>query len=156
MIDSRGYKDPDVGSFVSLPNGDELEVGSMLCPEKGNAMTDYEEVWRELPVPSGPQVAWILQSMDPKVTTFLGRVARYFLAFQQSEGRPFSARREDLNPDENKWVVKYSIGDATMPSIQWCQELSNGAERDWSVGNVVVIAGEQYRVLAIEASSAVR
>jgi len=112
-------------------------------------MTDYEEVWRELPVPPGAQIAWILQSVDRKETTFLGRVSGYFLAFQQAEGGPFSARREDLNGGD-KWSLKYSIGDATMPSAEDCLEAAKGRETKWSTGHVIDIAGDQYRVLAIE------
>ncbi len=119
-------------------------------------MTDYEEVWRELPVLSGAQIAWILQSVDLKDTTFLGWVAGYFLAFQQAEGGPFSARREDLNVEDDKWSMKYSIGDASMPSAEDCLEAANGREREWSTESIVDIGGDQYRVLATEIFEAVQ
>lgn len=153
LIDSRGYSDPDVGSFTSLPNGDDLETGSMPCPEKGNAMTEYEEVWRDLPIPSSEGFSWIMQSVDRKGTTFVGRVAGYFLAFEQSYDGSFSAKRQDLDAQSNVWNVTYSIGNGRMPLIEECTEASTQFGSQWTIGDIVPIAGDQYRVVALKAAN---
>lgn len=68
-IDSRNSFDAvDCGTFSTLPNGDDLEVGSMPRPDlPGTPMTEYEEVWRELKFREGPEgpgkgVSWVLES----------------------------------------------------------------------------------------------
>ncbi|KFY70834.1 hypothetical protein V498_10185, partial [Pseudogymnoascus sp. VKM F-4517 (FW-2822)] len=63
-IDSLGPSDPDEGVFTPLPNGDDLETGSMPCAHKGDAVTEYEEVWRKLDPVAGPKRAWIVQSVE--------------------------------------------------------------------------------------------
>ncbi|OBT49548.1 hypothetical protein VE04_10028, partial [Pseudogymnoascus sp. 24MN13] len=63
-IDSLGPSDPDEGIFSPLPNGDDLETGSMPCAHKNDAVTDYEEVWRKLDLVPGPKRAWIIQTVE--------------------------------------------------------------------------------------------
>jgi len=79
--------DPDEGIFSPLPNGDDLETGSMPCAHKNDAVTDYEEVWHKLSLVPGPKRAWIIQSVEnsPRGGTFLGRVAGSFMALRESE-----------------------------------------------------------------------
>ena len=49
-LDSHNSFDSvDSGTFVTLPNGNDLEQGSMPRPDiPGNPVTQYEEIWREL------------------------------------------------------------------------------------------------------------
>lgn len=71
--------------FTTLPNGDDLETGSMPCANRANAVTEYEEVWRKLSPRPGPKLAWILQSVEGK--TFLGRIGGGYMALSQEAGR---------------------------------------------------------------------
>lgn len=97
----------DCGIFVNLPNGDQLETGTM--PRKpGGSPLPYEEIWRDLPPLEGPEdvstnisrtrkaQAWILESlnMDDKraadtesteIKIFLARLGGTFLALQQAQ-----------------------------------------------------------------------
>lgn len=148
IIDSLGPSDPDEGSFTPLPNGDDLETGSMPCPEKGGAITEYEEVWRNLKPRDGVKWAWILQSGDVK--TFLGRVGGGYMALRQGEGKAFGARREEWEVD-GKWSAKYEIGAVDgLPSLAAAgKEMFDGEER-WSVGDNVEVLGDQYVVRAWE------
>lgn len=149
-IDSLGPSDPDEGEFTKLPNGDYFETGSMPYAEKGNAVTQYEEVFRELMPFPGPKHAWILQSMDGK--TFLGRAAGRFMALSQNDGGGFSARSEEWNEQEG-WKTKYAIG-----NIDGVPSLAGGPliEGDWTwkVGAKVEIRGAGYVVRGCESLEA--
>lgn len=155
IIDSRGYTEPDQGTFSQLPNGDDLETGTMPCPEKGNVMTDYEEVWRDLPVTgeSGGRAAWIVQSVDDvEGTTFVGRLGNAFMAFRKSRDGSFFAKREEWGEKENRWQTKYLVGDHSTPWLEGAGDWSLREESSWSVGEVVHdLKGVQYRVRAFEA-----
>ncbi|GAB1198319.1 hypothetical protein APSETT444_007638 [Aspergillus pseudonomiae] len=68
-IDSHNsFDDVDCGTFTTLPNGDDLETGSMARPDvPGAPVTEYEEVWRELTFKEGPEgsgqgASWVLES----------------------------------------------------------------------------------------------
>jgi hypothetical protein len=113
-------------------------------------MTSYEEVWRELPMSPSTQSAWILQRTDPSGTTFLGRLAGYFLSFRQTEGGSFSARREDWDAHGEKWRMKYSIGGDEIVWITQCAMPVIDPDRPWKVGDSVQLLGEQYQVCAFE------
>ncbi|KAJ5106318.1 hypothetical protein N7456_002993 [Penicillium angulare] len=99
-LDSHNaFESADCGTFVSLPNGDDLETGSMPRPDvSGTPISDYEEVWRELPFRDGPEgsgngISWVLESDDGDLEekagtsnvskTFLGRIWGTYLALQQ-------------------------------------------------------------------------
>lgn len=100
-LDSHNSFDAvDCGTFSTLPNGDDLETGSMPRPDlPGAPITEYEEVWRELPFrpgPEGPQrgLSWVLESKGPEVSsvgeggvrverTFLARIWGTYLALRQ-------------------------------------------------------------------------
>ncbi|OAL30881.1 hypothetical protein AYO20_08574 [Fonsecaea nubica] len=156
-IDSRGYTEPDVGSFKPASQStDSIETGSMLHPET-NIMTPYEEVWRTLPAtftyrfPS----AWILRSVDGK--TFLGQLGGDFLALKGGNEGPagmtgFCARREAWDDTKGAWITKYETGDEQnlqyLPRL--AQETQNraGKEMEWvegsKEGDTVDIFGAQY------------
>ncbi|OQV04009.1 hypothetical protein CLAIMM_08963 isoform 1 [Cladophialophora immunda] len=115
-IDSRGYTDPDIGSFQPASEStDSIETGSMLHPET-NTMTPYEEVWRTLS-PSFTEhfpSAWILRSVDGR--TFLGQLGGDFLALKGGSEGPagmtgFCARREIWDDGKAEWTTKYEAGD---------------------------------------------
>ncbi|CAH0005078.1 unnamed protein product [Clonostachys byssicola] len=100
---------PDEAHFEKLPNGDDLEIGSTPCPHKGGALTEYEEVWRDITSRKQPEdPSWILQSADG--TTFIGRVGTIYLAIRKSETGNFSARREDLSSSNQTWEVTFESG----------------------------------------------
>ncbi|KFY45415.1 hypothetical protein V495_02993 [Pseudogymnoascus sp. VKM F-4514 (FW-929)] len=152
VIDSLGPSDPDEGIFSPLPNGDDLETGSMPCAHKNDVVTDYEEVWRKLdPVP-GPKRAWIIQSVEdsPNGGTFLGRVAGSFMALRQNEDLSFSVRSESL--DENaQWNAIYAIGKVEgVPSFAGVGVSEFEGEEEWKEGNIVSVLDRKYVVRAFE------
>lgn len=74
---------------MTLPNGDELETGSMPRPDRpGAPVTSYEEVWRNLSFREGPEgpgrgISWVLESDDGSESTQQeaeSRVSKVFLA----------------------------------------------------------------------------
>ncbi|KFY17892.1 hypothetical protein V492_00308 [Pseudogymnoascus sp. VKM F-4246] len=149
---SLGPSDPDEGIFSPLPNGDDLETGSMPCAHKNDVVTDYEEVWRKLdPVP-GPKRAWIIQSVEnsPNGGTFLGRVAGSFMALRQSEDLSFSVRSEGLDGN-SQWNVKYAVGQVEgLPSFAGIGISEFEGEGEWKEGNTVSVLGSKYVVRAFE------
>jgi hypothetical protein len=151
-IDSNGFTAPDEGSFTDMPNGDSLEVGSMPCPERGGAVTDYEEVWRVMdPVP-GPKRAWILESVDGNERkTFLGRIGGGYMALSDRKGTKFAARSEEWDETKKSWNTKYSIGDGEeVPSLAGIAQEGFEDEESWTEGGKVVVAGTEYMVRAFE------
>ncbi|CAK7215193.1 hypothetical protein SCUCBS95973_002398 [Sporothrix curviconia] len=165
IIDSRNAFAPDEGSFVALPNGDSLETGSMPCPERGGAVTPYEEVWRTLS--TGRERGWILQRDDgddaeatvtaaatAKTTAFLGRVGSEFFAMVQTRGGgPLSVQREALETvdgGKQNWVVKFRDGEAPLPSLAAAGLLAFPGEASWTEGDEVDIQGALYTVRALE------
>ncbi|OJJ43636.1 hypothetical protein ASPZODRAFT_154473 [Penicilliopsis zonata CBS 506.65] len=98
-IDSHNAFDAvDCGTFVQLPNGDDLETGEMPRPDlPGAPVRAYEEVWRALSFRTGPEgspggISWVLESEENEeaeaVTvaikkTFLARIWGSYLAVQQ-------------------------------------------------------------------------
>lgn len=133
-LDSHNsFESADCGTFVSLPNGDELETGSMPRPDLPAApVTEYEEVWRELPFEEGPEgprkgVSWVLESDDGGVResvegevevkkTFLGRIWGVYLALRQGQTH---VRRRD---GTGNWVVKKTGGVVSARREEWSSE----------------------------------
>jgi Protein HRI1 len=141
IIDSLGSTEPDEGTFTPLPNGDDIETGSMPCAEKGNRVTDYEEVWRKLSPPPGTGHGWILQSLAGM--TFLGRIGGAYMALSEEEGRRFGARSEEWDV-ENGWRVKYAIGDVEeVPSFANIGSKLLDGEAAWRIGETVVVLGKK-------------
>jgi hypothetical protein len=156
-IDSRGYEDPDEGTFETLDNGDQLETGEMACPEKGGAITPYEEVWRGLPVPAAERFpyAWILQSVEASAkdldgTVFLGKVGGEFVAMGSVKGGAFSTSREVWIESEERWTEKYSVNNSVVPSISGDGSVEFQGEATWKAGDLVQISQRTYRVVAWE------
>ncbi|KUJ21275.1 uncharacterized protein LY89DRAFT_705116 [Mollisia scopiformis] len=163
-LDSLGLtEEPDEGDFTTLPNGDSLETGAMPCPEKGMAVTQYEEVWQVLAPQSGPDgekgSAWILESIDAADTmkTFLGRIGGSYMAMRGKTGEAwkegeFGARSEEWDASDRKWKNKHVIGYiAGLPSPA---ELGTGlfaGEDTWKEGDKVAVLGQEYIVRAFEA-----
>jgi hypothetical protein len=145
-IDSRGYTEPDLGVFTKLPNGDDLEVGEMPCPEKGGAVTAYEEIWHEFPAPAEGTVSWIVRNDDPETgITFLGRLENAYLAFRKTLEGKFTALREAWDPKTGKWEVKYRIGDDEVPTMKDVVKSDLGS----IVSKTSIdVSGASYRVIA--------
>ncbi|KAJ6005328.1 hypothetical protein N7451_003272 [Penicillium sp. IBT 35674x] len=129
-LDSHdAFESVDCGTFVSLPNGDDLETGSMPRPDlPGAPEREYEEVWRELPFREGPEgakkgISWVLESDDGDlgeqegeftvVKTFLGRIWGTYLALQQKQ---VHVRRKDAS---GRWVVSKNGAAASARREEW-------------------------------------
>lgn len=107
-LDSNdAFESVDCGTFVTLPNGDDLETGVMPRADlPGAPEREYEEVWRELAFRKGPEgasggISWVLESDNGDLDgpgsgfgrgeegevlvnkTFLGRIWGTYLALQQ-------------------------------------------------------------------------
>ncbi|KAK1148507.1 hypothetical protein N8T08_009513 [Aspergillus melleus] len=178
-IDSHNsFSVADCGTFTALPNGDDLEIGSMPRPDKpGAPVTDYEEVWRELTFREGPEgprkgVSWVLESKhqiqegdEKKVArTFLARVWGTYVVIRQmqiigrshgssdisvKEGRAVSARREEWDPTTG-WAAKYVLPGKgeELPSMKSLERECMGA---WRIpGETVVVCGDKYTVRSFE------
>lgn len=135
----------------------------MPNPDNDNIPQPYEELWKEIDIPAGPDLfssaqstrncAWILQSIDENPTkTFLGRAGGAYLALQSGpEG--FGAKREELDSDRGRqwggWMVKYSIGNCVgLPSIAAAGLYIFEKENTWEAGKEVEIMGRKYVVRA--------
>lgn len=147
IIDSLGFTDPDEASFTKLSNGDELEVGETKCPHKNDAMTAYEEVWRDVTAHENlSEPSWILRSKEGN--TFIGRVGN--LCQGNSKGsHGFSARREDFE-GSGEWKASFEEGDtSSIPRVvDVLQELKT--KSNWSVGDNITIGGLEFSITALE------
>ena len=132
-LDSHNaFESVDCGTFVSLPNGDDLETGVMPRPDvTGAPETEYEEIWRELPFRTGPEgskkgLSWVLESDDEKLgkeegevtvtKTFIGRIWGTYLALRQTQTH---TRQKD--PSGN-FIVKKSGADVSARREEWDSE----------------------------------
>lgn len=180
-LDSHdAFESADCGTFVTLPNGDDLETGSMPRPDlPGAPETEYEEVWRELPFKEGPEgpgkgMSWVLESDDGElegegevtvVKTFLGRLWGTYMALQQTQ----THTRQRSSSGE--WVVKKTGADVSARREEWSSawedryvvgsaggmlpSMENGLEGEgqgsWRVpGEKVSVEGRTYIVRAFE------
>lgn len=129
-LDSHGeFSSADCGTFVPLPNGDDLETGVMPRPDvPGAPPTEYEEIWRELPFRDGPEgahggISWVLESDDDDLVgkegeftvtkTFLGRIWGIYLALQQTQ---VHSRRKTPS---GEWEVRKSGADVCIRREEW-------------------------------------
>lgn len=129
-LDSRNaFEAVDCGTFVPLPNGDSLEMGSMPRHDlPGAPDKEYEEVWRELPFREGPEgpkkgLSWVLESDDgdlgsgeEEVTvtkTFIGRIWGTYLALSQTQTH---TRQKTAS---GELVVKKSGADVSARREEW-------------------------------------
>ncbi|KAJ5503568.1 Cytochrome P450 [Penicillium fimorum] len=140
-LDSHNaFETIDCGTFVPLPNGDDLEMGSMPRHDlPGAPDKEYEEVWRELPFREGPEgpdkgLSWVLESDDGdlgsgegEVTvtkTFIGRIWGTYLALSQEQTH---TRQKTPSGD---LVVKKSGADVSARREEW----SSGWNEKYLVG----------------------
>ncbi|KAL4790320.1 hypothetical protein BDV19DRAFT_394184 [Aspergillus venezuelensis] len=142
-LDSRNtFGVADCGSFSALPNGGDLEVGSMPRPDlSGAPVREYEEVWRELGLPKvdGGMIgqSFVLDSVidqegvaegDEREVdrTFIGAISGTYIVLRQRQvlarrdsklvtvsGGEVSARREDY-AEGIGFKVKYKLGPEAM------------------------------------------
>lgn len=122
----------------------------MANPDKDNVVSDYEEVWRLLPVAAGSPPAWIAKSAEGQGSTFLGRVGNHFLALKQPKQGFFCALRQDWNEAESCWITKYAVNADDLPTADREDKTAFDGEFDWTVGAAVTICGKQYKLLARE------
>ncbi|KAL4948414.1 hypothetical protein BDW69DRAFT_198904 [Aspergillus filifer] len=143
-LDSRNtFGVADCGAFSALPNGDDLEVGSMPRPDlPGAPVREYEEVWRELPPRPmnhgmiGP--SFILESVVDREglaegderevdRTFIGMISGTYIVLRQRQiharrnsklvivsGGEVSAWREDYAEGFDEFQVTYMLGPEAM------------------------------------------
>jgi hypothetical protein len=150
-LDSLNMTEPDEGDFTKLPNGDDFETGRMPCPERGMQVTEYEEIWRQIPPVPGPKRAWILESAGDGRKVLLGRIGGGYLAIGDKKGDSFGARREEWDDTKKKWEVKYKIGEVEdVPSVADTRAEGFEGEADWKMGDKVVVLGREYLVRAFE------
>jgi hypothetical protein len=126
----------------------------MPCPERGGAITDYEEIWRVLtPIP-GPKRAWILESVEDgegERKTFLGRIGGGYMALSDKKGTKFAARSEQWDELAKTWKVKYTVGDIEeVPSLAGLAKEGFDGEETWIEGCKAAVLGKQYLVRAFE------
>lgn len=140
------FESVDCGTFVTLPNGDDLETGSMPRPDlPGAPETEYEEVWRELPFREGPEgpgkgISWVLESDDGELEgeegevtvdkTFLGRLWGTYLALQQTQ--IYTRQRSS----SGQWIVKKTGAAVSARREEW------GSTQAWGDRYVVGPAGD--------------
>lgn len=177
-LDSHNaFASTDTGTFVSLPNGDDLETGTMPRPDiAGTPETDYEEVWRELPFRVGPEgsqrgLSWILESYDPELggedqvtvtKTFIGRIWGTYLSLQQVQthsrqsgsddvvksGADVSARREEW---DSGWKEVYAVGESAGDLPSMMAGFEGEVNGSWRVpGDKVEVQGRTFIVRAFE------
>jgi hypothetical protein len=150
LIDSTGQSTPDSGTFSKLPNGDDLEVGSMPCPSRGGVVTDYEEVWRTLaPRPCADcSWGWIMQSVDGKC--FMSRIGGGFIVMRQGDDG-FGVRCEEWDEEIRQWRSKYAVGSLDgVPSLVGCSGELYSGEETWKAGLEVRYQGMVFIVKAFE------
>ncbi|EKV11268.1 Cytochrome P450 [Penicillium digitatum] len=140
-LDSHNaFETVDCGTFVPLPNGDDLEMGSMPRYDlPGAPVKEYEEVWRELPFREGPEgpakgLSWVLESDDGdfgngegEITvdkTFLGRIWGTYLALRQTQ-----VHTRQTTPS-GELVIKKSGADVSARREEW----ESGWKEKYSVG----------------------
>ena len=129
----------------------------MPCPDRGGAITDYEEVWRVLPPIPGPARSWILESVDGDREeggrkTFLGRIGGGYMALSDEKGTRFAARSEEWDREGKSWRIKYEIGDVgDVPSLAGVGKEGFEGEEGWVEGGRAVVLGKEYLVRAVEA-----
>ncbi|KAJ6045066.1 hypothetical protein N7460_006421 [Penicillium canescens] len=146
-LDSHdAFESVDCGTFVSLPNGDDLETGVMPRSDlPGAPECEYEEVWRELPFREGPEggngnggISWVLESDNGDISgsdregevqvvkTFLGRIWGTYLALRQTQ---IHARMRDPS---GALVVKKSGAGVSARREEW----ESGWKEKYVVGEV--------------------
>ncbi|KNG87894.1 hypothetical protein ANOM_003420 [Aspergillus nomiae NRRL 13137] len=163
-IDSHNsFDDVDCGTFTTLPNGDDLETGSMARPDvPGAPVTEYEEVWRELTFKEGPEgsgqgASWVLESKhDIKVgegeevevsRTFFGEDLGLIFGGATEAGKGVSARREEWDASTG-WSAKYVLGleGDSLPSAKDIEANEQLRTR----GGTILVNGEPYTVRSYE------
>ncbi|KAL4943987.1 hypothetical protein BDV06DRAFT_220756 [Aspergillus oleicola] len=176
-LDSRNtFGVADCGAFSSLPNGDDLETGSMPRPDLlGAPVREYEEVWRELPLPQvgedtvGP--SFVLETAVDReglregeerevVRTFIGAIGGTCIVLRQRQtlarrdmktvtvsGGEVSARREDFVKGSG-FEVKYLLGPEAgdLPArSDILFDLSDGSQEK------IVVRDQEYIVRSFKA-----
>jgi hypothetical protein len=180
-LDSHNaFESVDCGTFVSLPNGDDLETGVMPRPDiPGAPETEYEEVWRELPFREGPDgskkgLSWILESDDEEPSdvgdevtvakTFIGRIWGTYLALRQtqtrtrqrgSSGNPVKKSGADVSARreewESGWKEKYVVGALAGDLPSMLAGFEGEGQGSWRIpGEKVNVQGKTYIVRAFE------
>ncbi|KAJ5213629.1 hypothetical protein N7449_000798 [Penicillium cf. viridicatum] len=165
--------------FIPLPNGDDLETGTMTRPDvPGEPTTDYEEVWRYLPFREGPEgpghgLSWILESDEGvlgdghhQVTKVsLAQIGGSYLVLHQKQihvvGQTLLGERvvqitgEEVSARREEWTdghweVKYALG----PGSDGLPSMANGLDvemRGRKSGEKVTVGGWDFIVRAYAA-----
>ncbi|KAH8667051.1 hypothetical protein BX600DRAFT_511927 [Xylariales sp. PMI_506] len=151
IIDSLGLTEPDVASFRKLPNGDDLEYGTYKNPNLGGALTEYEEIWRDVTgVLDTSECSWILQSVDG--STFVGKIGGTYLGIRLGGDGRFDARREERAESAEDWKVIFESANAqTIPQASATTLLlAAQAQQKLETGDIVELEGVSYTVRAQE------
>lgn len=159
-ISSRPTPDlPDEGTFSTLPNGDQLETGTMIDPEDG-CLKSYREVWRDLPLPSSTLVCFV-QKTDPgksQVDAVVARVGDWQMGVLRLRDGTIGAWRMVRKVDEHGesswtkvlcvgsdedevWVTAPPLLDEDVSSWQEGMKVRRG-DHDWVVQECFVYSGD--------------
>lgn len=143
----------------------------------GAPVTDYEEVWRYLPLHKGPEgpgngCSWILESEEGDLgegqfhiqKVFLARIRGTYLALHQGQtrvrtqtaqgwtvkvsGRDVSARREEWI--DQRWEEKYVLGPNSGDLVSMAKGFDEKSLVSWYPGATVNVGGHRYIVQAFE------
>ncbi|KAJ4248417.1 hypothetical protein NW762_012754 [Fusarium torreyae] len=136
IIDSLDLTVPDEAYFNKLSNGDDIEIGSTPCPHKDGAVTDYEEVWRDITSNPLKTSSWILQSQDG--STFIGRVGDVYFAIRKDADGSFSARKSTPKSSSDTWESLFESNTASVlpradDAIKAVEAVRQGLDRGSSV-----------------------
>ncbi|KAJ5758160.1 uncharacterized protein N7511_006854 [Penicillium nucicola] len=180
-LDSHdAFESVDCGTFVTLPNGDDLETGVMPRPDlPGAPECAYEEVWRELAFRTGPEgnggLSWVLESDSEGrdgdesdegevtvVKTFLGRIWGTYLALRQTQthrrlkdpsgGSVVKKSGAAVSARREEWENGWREKYVVGQDVRYLPSMINGfaGEGRWKVGDKVKINGGEYIVRAYE------
>ncbi|CVK98832.1 uncharacterized protein FMAN_08414 [Fusarium mangiferae] len=149
IIDSLDLTVPDEAYFNKLSNGDDIEIGSTPCPHKDGAVTEYEEVWRDITPKPLNASSWILQSQDGM--TFVGKVGNVYLAIKKGADGSFLARKDTLNFSSNSWENVFRFDNASvLPRADDAIKAVEAAGRDLDRGSSLQIGEDGFIVRAFK------
>lgn len=146
----------------------------------GAPVTDYEEVWRYLPIREGPEgprnnCSWILESDDGVLgegeyhvkKVFLARIGGTYLALSQeqihqgrqtSQGWKVDITGGDMNARREEWIgqyweEKYILGPNACDLPSMAKGSVGKHQNSWYPGGKADFGGRRYIVRAFESLS---
>lgn len=152
-IDSFGEPGAtDDGDFTKLPNGGDLESGSMISPDHDNKSTYYEELWREGPLLDAKPGSWIAESSDgeTRARTWIGRLGGYYLAMREldSKTNEFAALRQHWNASQESWEKVFTAGESKV-KLPLVESVETAGFEKLEEGSEFEVDGVKYVLKAV-------